>query len=337
MTFKFYTLLSLLFIMFLGNMVYFFITNESVALNVFDIQFSAYPIAIWVTVPFIFFYLINVLLMSVGNVRAYFRLRNYEVDYAKFQDQIFNAYLNKDKSVEYKTARYKKLGAMLENSTITPKIGATVSDTKINEIYEMFTALNSGEVQNLKSFSLDADNPLMIQNMRNKLAVDENQAEKILNSASIYDADLLSKAFSLYCGYATPTQIERYKSNMDFTSLEIIINRMSAEENQLAFTLDEMIDFISNAKLSEADYIAVAKLLKTVLVPDERIHLFTTLANIDEKSTAGNLYTYLDLEMLDLANELLENYDDVDFPLFRAYLVLKKNSYGCNIDILLGQ
>ena len=162
-------------------MVYFFITNESVALTIFDVQFASYHVAIWVTIPFVFFYTLNVLLMSVGNVQAYFRLRNYERDYEKFQDQIFNAYLNKDKTIEYKTPRYKKLGEMIANSTIVPKDDAKIEDKKINEIYEAFKTLNDGEVADLKRFSLEASNPLVIQNMRNTLHHDNSKAEKILS------------------------------------------------------------------------------------------------------------------------------------------------------------
>lgn len=337
MTLKFYTLLTMLFVLVLGNIVYFFITKESVALSVFDIHFASYPIAVWVAVPFVFYYLLHVTLMSFGSIQAYFRLRNYERDYEKLQDQIYNAYLQKDKLPDYKTPRYQKLGALVSNSVMTPKPNATIEDDKkLEDLYEVYKNLSKGKVVNLKKYSLEPSNPMMVKNAENALAEDNEQAERILSNATAYEKHFVQEAFGLYVEFATPSNILRYKSYLTLESFLKIVGRMTAEENPISFSIDDMIELIRVPELTEEDFTIIAKELKTILVPDQRIHLFENVSHDDEDAVRALLYTYTDLELLDNARELLDNYDETDYPIFRAYMELKKNNYGCSLDKLLG-
>lgn len=340
MTLKFYTLLTLLFIVVLGNLVYFFITNQSVALDIFDTHFASYPVAIWVTIPFVIYYILNVLLMSFGSVQAYFRVRNYDRDYEKLQGQFRNVILQNGKKTEYKTARYKKLGAFLNTCTLVPKDNAFVEgDKKINGLFSTIDALKAGEIVDLKSYALEDNNPLVIQNMKNILAKDSHKAEKIVAKASNYSQDFVQEAFTILCGYASVSTIGKYKEYMSLESFLVILGRLNSEnENSSAkieLSIDDIIEFIKIAHCSEDDYLHIARELKTILIPDERIHLFENISHNDEKAVRAHIYTYVDLEMLDKAKELLENYENQDYPIIRAYMALKSHNYTCNIDTLI--
>ncbi len=336
MTLKFYTLFTLLFVVLLGNFVYFFITTETVALDIFGIHFTAYPIAIWVTVPLLVFYLINVVLMSVSNIQGYFRLRNYERDFEKLKDAFYNAYLHKERTYEYKTPRYRLLGDLVASTQMTPKADAVIEDNeKIQAVFEEIGKLQAGEVADLKRFSLSKDNPLMIQNAKNRLHSDAPTPEKILNASSNYDDATNKEAYASFATTADIQGILKYKQFVSIRSLLQITRRASDTENRLELTLDDILTLSRSVTqdINQLGFIEIAMAVRSVLIPEERMKLFETLAEEGFDVSEAILYTLLDLEMVDKAREMLENFGDDDFPKYRAFIALKDADYSCNIDL----
>ena len=336
MTLKFYTLFTLLFVVLLGNFVYFFITTQTVALDIFGIHFTAYPVAIWVTAPLLLFYVINVVLMSVTNIQAYFRLRNYERDFEKLKDAFYNAYLNKERKYEYKTDRYRLLGNLVASTQMTPKPNAVIEDSpKIQAVFSEVEKLQAGEVADLKRFSLSKDNPLMIQNAKNRLHSDAPTPEKILNQPSNYDDATKKEAYASYAQTADLQGILKYKEFVSIRSLLQIILRVNAKEHALELTLDDILTLSRSVTqdINALGFIEIATAVRSVLIPEDRIKLFGTLAEEGFEVSEASIYTLLDLEMVDKAREMLENFGDDDFPKFRAFIALKDADYSCSIDL----
>lgn len=337
MTLKFYTLMTLFFILVLGNFVYFFISDKAVELSLFDMHFPAYPVAVWITVPFVFYYIINVLTMSVGSIKAYLDKRNYERDFEKLQDAFYHAYLHKDKPIEYKTARYKLLGQLLENSVIVPKAGATLENSaKIDAVFTSYNTLQAGNVADLKRFSLPKDNYLMVQNIKNALKVEPKKAETILSNSTYYSDELLTHAYEVLIGYANMSLISKYSQYLSLHTFEKIVARTQAKEHKLNFEYADFYNLINARPFTEDEYLAMASLLRDVFVPEERIHMFKSISQQNEKAVGALLYTYLDLEMVDTAQEMLTNYTPEEFARFRAYLELKEHNSQYELDEFVG-
>jgi len=338
MTLKFYSLFSLLFVVLLGNFVYFFVSKESASLEILGRQFSAYPVAILIVLPIILFYAINVVLMSVSIVQSYLRLRNYERDFEKLKDAFYNSYLHKEKKYDYKTPRYRLLGDLVQSTMMSPKPHAIIEDNeKIQDVFAEIAKLEHGEVADLKRFSLPKDNPLMIHNAKNRLKTDDESAEKVLDNATHYDDATVKEAFATFAHTASLSAILKYKEFISIRSLLQVINRVNSEENALELTLEDITELSRNVTqaINSLGFIEIAMSVRTALVPEERIKLFETLSEEGFEVSEALLYTLLDLEMIDMARELLENYDEKDFPKYRAFIALKDSGYSCNIDLIV--
>jgi hypothetical protein len=338
MTLKFYTLFTLLFVVVLGNIVYFLVSSESVSVDLFGIHFAAYPVALWVTVPLIVFYLINVVLMSVSSVQSYMKLRNYERDFDRLKDAFYNSYLYKDKEYEYKTNRYKLLGDLVASSHMIPKEGAIIEgDAKIQALFVELLKVDAGEAADLKKYSLSKDNPIMIQNEKNRMKDDDASAEKMLNNSDNYDDATIKAAYASFATTADLSALLKHKQFVSIRSLLQIIARVGDEENPLEFTLDNILEFTRSVTqdINPLGFIELAMNSRQVLVPEDRIKLFETLSAEEFDTSEALLYTYLDLEMIDQARELLENFDEEDFPKYRAFIALKDCDHSCNIDLLV--
>lgn len=338
MTLKFYTLFSLLFVVLLGNFVYFFISKESVTLEVLGTQYSAYPVAVLIVLPIILFYAINVVLMSVSTLQNYLKLRKYESDFENLKDAFYSAYLFKDKKYSYKTDRYRLLGDLVQSTIMKPKPHAVIEDSaKIQSVFTEIEKLEMDEVADLKRFSLSKNNPLMIQNAKNRLRTDDKSAEKVLDNASHYDDATVKEAFATFAHTATLPELLKYKEFVSIRSLLQIINRVNSQENALELSLEDILELSRNVTqaINSLGFIEIAMSVRTALIPEERMKLFETLSEEGFEVSEALLYTFLDLEMIDMARELLENYEEKDFPKYRAFIALKDSGYSCNIDLIV--
>jgi len=338
MTLKFYSLFSLLFVVLLGNFVYFFVSKESATLEILGTQYTAYPVAILVVLPIILFYAINVVLMSVSSLQSYLKLRKYESDFENLKDAFYNAYLFKDKKYSYKTARYRLLGDLVASTIMQPKPHAVIEDNaKIQSVFSEIEKLDHDEVADLKRFSLPRDNPLMIRNAKIRLKSDDESAEKVLDNASNYDDATVKEAFATFAHTASLPALMKYKEFVSIRSLLQIINRVNSDENALELSLEDVLEFSRNVTqaINSLGFIELAMSVRMALIPEERMKLFEVLAEEGFEVSEALLYTLLDLEMIDMARELLENYDEKDFPKYRAFIALKDSGYSCNIDLIV--
>ncbi len=87
--------------------------------------------------------------------------------------------------------------------------------------------------------------------------------------------------------------------------------------------------------LSADDFVNIAKEIKEIFLPEDRLKLFEELKNINEKSQNAYFYTLLDLEMIQKATEELENFEENEFLAIRAFLELKKCGKNYNLELFL--
>jgi uncharacterized membrane protein len=336
---KRYTIGALVLMVLVGWYTYAFVTQESIGIDLFGIYLPKLPIAFLVVVPILLLYIASVVHMFYYSVKGSFKLRKYQKDYERLVDAVSDAYLGKpDRHHTFRTERYTLFGHLIDNSTIVPGEGLdAVGDEKIDKTLEIIQRLKAGESVELKKLNLSSDNPLVVQNDFNRYANGELSDEEIMNKSSLYSDALCLKAYSHFVATAPLYAIEKYKSHMNKEALYTVLARVNAEEQTLEASNDALIELMSGVELDEEDYIAASSILANHMVPDQRIKLFELLSETNETVMPAYLYTLFDLEMLEPANEILDNSQPEEFENFKAYRALKECNKNFKIDLFLPQ
>ncbi|MDH5464694.1 MAG: hypothetical protein OEW60_03635 [Thiovulaceae bacterium] len=338
MSLKFYTLLTLIFMLVLGLFIHFAVSSQSTAIDVLGIHLPPFPMGVWAVIPFFLFYIINVIVMIFSNVQHYFKLKSYEHDFEKLKDAFYNAFLQKEKTYEYKTDRYRLLGDIVASATLEPKKGAIIEDSpKIQSAFHAIQSLKKGDPVDMSRFGLSKNNVWMIKNAHNLLHSDVKSAEDMLSHWENYDDSMLKEAFGTYASTASLSEMLKYKRFISIRGLLTILTRVNADENPIEITLEELLDFSRHVtrEINQLGFLELAIAVRKVLMPEDRIRYFELLLEDGYEVNEALLYTLLDLELVDKARELLENFTESDFPKYRAFLALKDMNYTCNIDLLI--
>ncbi len=335
---KRYTLAALVLIVLIGWYVYAFITQESVSIELFGIALPSLSIAMWVVLPLVVLYVASVIHMSFYSLLGSLKLRKYEKDYEKIVDAIVDAYLGKDnRSYSYKTDRYKLLGALVDNATISPigKFDADIESEKISEVIELINKVRNGEAVDLKKYSLPSFNALAIQNERNRYSNGDITAEDILNNSNKYDESICRDVYVDFVKTAPLYEIEKYKKFLTKEALFEILTRVNAQENTLEISNDSLIALFNDLDLSSDDYMKASQRLSNGMIPEQRIKLFETLSNENENIMEAYLFTLFDLEMLAPAKEILENSQPNEYIYFKAYSSLRECGKHFDINLFI--
>jgi hypothetical protein len=334
---KRYSIAAFIWIALVGWYVYAYVTQESMSIDLFGIPMPSLSVALWVIVPLVVLYLASVFHMAFYSMLGNFRLRGYEKDFEKIVDAIIDAYLGKkSRSYTFKTDRYRLLGTLLEKSTVLPSgelIGATGNE-KIDRVLKMIEDIKNGEVVDLKPFNLLPENPLVIQNEKNRVKKGEVKVADILSNCTKYADELCKFVYTEYVKTASLQNILKYKAFLTKESLHVIMARINSDEHTLSISNEELIELLNKLELTKEDYIELSiTLSKGGMIPEQRMKLFETLGDEREEAMDAYLFTLFDLEMLAPADEVLENAQPDEFQNFRAYRALKE--CGKNFSIYL--
>ena len=335
---KRYTIAALLLVVLVGWYVYAFITQDSVSINVFGVDLPSLSIAMWVVVPLVVLYIASIAHMSFYSFLGSLKLRKYDKDYEKMIDSIVDAYLGKkDRSHTFKTDRYKLLGALVDNTTVyaNENLSSEISNDKIDAVLKCIEEIKNGEVADLKKYSLPSYNHLSIQNERNRYKSGGISAEGILGHLEKYDNVLAEEVYIDFVKTAPLNMIEKYKKSMTKDALFVILSRINAEENTLEIPNDDLIALFNDLDLNKKDYINASIALSKTMIPDQRIKLFETMSNDDDRVVDAYLFTLFDLEMLAPANDILYNSQANEYIYFKAYSSLRECGKSFDIHLFL--
>jgi len=168
---KRYSIAAFIWIALVGWYVYAYISHDTTSIDVFGVHMPMLPVAAWVIAPIIVLYIGSVIHMAFYSMLGSFRLRGYEKDFEKIIDAIIEAYLGKKvRSYNFKTQRYKLLGTLLEKSTVIPSVELGITgNEKIDRVLKVIQDIKHGEVADLRPYNLLPENPLVIQNEKNKI------------------------------------------------------------------------------------------------------------------------------------------------------------------------
>lgn len=334
---KRYTIAVSLFTILVGWYVYAFVSQESFALNFFGVHLPSLPVAALVTLPVILLYFASVLHMAYYSLVGSFKLRKFEKDYEKLIVCINDALLGKqNRHHEFKTQRYKQLGKIIDNVSIyTHGQIANIEDEKLSSVLNMIEKIKNGEIVDLRKYSLPSDNELALHNDRNRYKAKEISAEDILSKSSRYADELCVEAYADMSKTASLSSIERYKHYISKEAVFNIVARINADQHQLDISNEALIELILPLNLKEKDYIEASHIASRNMVPEQRIKLFELLSEKSEEAVGGYLYTLYDLEMLHLADEILDNSQPDEYLYFKAYRSLKECNKKFDISLFV--
>ena len=195
--------------------------------------------------------------------------------------------------------------------------------------------IKRGEVVELKKYSLSADNEFVIQNDKNRYDKKEISAEDVLSKATKYSQELCIKAYTDLSKSANVAALVKYKNFITKEALFEIASRVNTLENGLNISNEFLMELVLSLDLKTADYIELSQLLSKNMVPEQRIKLFELLSEKKDEASDGYLYTLFDLEMIALADELLENSQINEHLNFKAYRALKECNKNFDISLFV--
>ncbi len=335
---KKYTVAAFIMIALVGAYVFAYVTQDAKSIDFFGIILPSMPIAAWVMLPLVLLYLGTILHMSFYAILGSLKLRKYDKDYEKIIDAIADAYLGKDeRNHVYKTPRYKLLGSIIDSTTLFPTqaLKANTKNEKLDAVIELIENIKSGEVVELKKYSLKTKNSLVIQNERNRYIKGDITTEHILSNSSDYDSSLVEEAYGNYVKGGSLSIIEQHKANLNKNSLNVILARVNNGENSLEVSNESLLSLITTLELDTKELIKISATLSSGMVPEQRMKLFETLSEEREDAIEAYLFTLFDLEMFSPADEILLASRDGEYLNFKAYRALKESGKNFNINLFV--
>ncbi len=337
MQIKRYFVAALILMVLVGWYVYSYVSQDVTSIDFFGIHLPPMPIALWVVLPMLILFVATLLHMMFHGMLGSLKLRAYKKDYEKLIASIADAFLGKaNNNPDYKTERYKLLGTVLGGSKIVPPEKLYVSGSeKIDKTLETLRELQAGNVVDLGKYHLLPTNPLVVQNQFNRYRKGDVSAESILNDSKRYTPEHQKVAYNDLIATAKLDTLMKYKEHMDIKALCSIIGRINADKNALDISNEQLIELMDGMELNEKNYIDISAILANNMIPDQRIKLFEKLSEKDSKALSAYIYTLYDVEMIDLANEMLDNSQADDFLKFKAYRALKEANKHFDIKLFV--
>ncbi len=336
MQLKRYTIASIILILLVAAAVY-SIDNGSISFDLLGMHFPNLPIAFWVVVPLVIMYLASLLHMGVYALVGNYKLRRLNKDHEKMIDALRDSLLGVgERNYVYKSDAYKLMGKLIDNSMIMPyETLRAIGNEKIDEVLQLMRDVKEKKKVEIKKFHLPSTSSIAIQNNLNRLERGEIDADGILARPDSYGEIVCAKAYESYVKTASIGSIMKYKQFLSKPSLLTFVQRINALENGIQVSNEELVSLLSGLKLQDGDWTDLSEAMSKNMLPEQRIRLFEMLSENNDDAMEGYLYTLYDLQMIDTANEILNNTSHNDYQIFKAYRDLKKANKHYDIAIFL--
>ncbi|MBL4730569.1 MAG: hypothetical protein JKY28_04240 [Sulfurimonas sp.] len=335
---KRYTIVSFLFITFIGWYITTFISTQTISVNLLGIEIAPLSVSIWAMALLFVFYIASVIHMSFYSIAHTFNMRRYKKDYKTIIDCISDAYLGKENRHHvFKTSKYKLFGSLLDNTSLFPsaRVNEHIDDEKIATTIHLIKSIQEGKVVDLKKQGLSIDNPLRVQNERNKYENNLQAAEDFLSNPVKFNKELLDEIYIDFVKTSSLKMIEKYKVFMSKSALFTIVSRISTDESKLEINNETLIRLFNTIKLDTSDYIKMSGLISLGMIPEQRMKLFEILSDSNDEAMDAYLYTLYDLEMIAPADAILEISQGDEYLNFKAYRALKENNQNFSINLFV--
>ncbi|CAA6803283.1 MAG: Unknown protein [uncultured Sulfurovum sp.] len=333
-----YLIASIILMAIVGIFVY-TINPNNYTISEFSLSITI-PIAVWIVLPMLALMFASATHMMFYGTKNFFKFKKWEKDTSTLDDALYWSLLNEPKAHKFNLPLLKQTVSLLSVSCV--KVDGAVDDIsdKLRGALTLVTEINRGEYVDLKAHKLDKvlsnDNPLVLQNLKNRLDKDNTFPEEIIQAHASYDAELFAEALKKFSLETTFIKARKYAKIYNKESFFILLSRIGKEDN-LGLTKEMLDEFIValESKLTCADYLKIATLMMYELSPDENLKLWREYEGKYSDAQVAYLYLLFDYEMIEQAGEYLKEHGENDFKRFRALFDLKKEHKKYKITDLM--
>ncbi len=321
---KRYTFFSLLLIAAVSLFVY-SQTESKYTIEFFGVPVTL-PIAAWIAIVMALFYFASLFHMAYYSFRSYIKGKKYQKDYETIVKSLFNAILKEPKGNYYKTPEFKNLGAVTDRAYIElSEFNFECKEDMLKKAAQYVKDIQRGEYVEIKEITLSPKNPIYCKNLENRLKEEPTYSGVILRKCSEFPQKLCKKALAVFMGYAELSKIKEYVKLFDKELLDTLLKEAAKEGRGLDLTTTDLLYIVEESPMefTAKDYLELARKVKEIFLPDERLKLFELLKAHDEKAEEAFIYTLLDLEMIERAKDELQNSDSSEFLGLKAFVELK--------------
>lgn len=302
-------------------------------LQILDYSFVL-PVAFWVVAPTAFLFIMSVFHILFYGLKNYFSLKAIDKD-SDSMVKLINKKLNNEKStVNFQNKSFKELSTILNQLDIDVSDSNFSSDNKdISKAVENIFQIKAGKYISAKDLKLDKNNPLMIENTKNRIAVDDNFALEAVKKTSGYSTDIIVAAFNKIVEKKSMTTIKKHLDEIEFTEgmAVALFKKDSEQTNDFAMTNDLILKVIKKVNLTNTQLVQIAKNYKNSMTPDQLLSLFEDITAFNEEYTNAYLYVLAEYEMIDKIRDILVNSSTHEYTAFKALIDLKdagKHTYS---------
>jgi hypothetical protein len=306
-------------------------------LDILNYHFTL-PISIWVVLPVLVLAVASILHIIFYGLKNYFSLKAVKKDSESIIFLINQRLLNQTSTKIFQNKYLKQLGQILGQLDIDVSNVDFSSDSKsINKTVEQILAIKNGKYISSKELKLPFDNPLMIQNLINKVNIDIDFALDVLKNSKKYDFSIIKKAFLKILESKSMTTIKNLVENLELDSdMLIALLKKDSEQNvEFAMRNELILKLMKKVELSNDQLIIIARTYKKTISPEQIIKLYEELTEYKEEYMSAYLFVLAEYEMIDKMRDILENSASHEFIIYKALVDLKdagKNTYS--IDTL---
>ncbi len=323
MRLKRYIFFSMLLMIIVGAVVYLQI-ESNYTFEILGIPVTL-PVAVWIVLPMFLMFLASFFHMAYYSFINFMKLKRYKKDYERLVGAFAQSLMREPKPNQYRTQEARNLGSVVDHSHIVPQdFKIETKSDKLKKALEYVKDIQNGIYVEIEEFKLSPKNLLLVKNIENRLKEEPTYSGVVLKNCDEYPRELCEEALAVYMGFSDISKIKEYAKLFSFETLLKLIETARKQDVKLHYQDILYILQESPMKLGEKEYITLAKRVKTILAPDDRLRLFEILKEKDEKSEGGYVYTLLDLEMIEKAHDFLETTNDDELLEFKAYLELKE-------------
>lgn len=305
----------------------------------YSIEFFGVPvllkIAVWVILPMVLLAVFSVLHLTYYYIKISFQRRALAKDYELFLESAKAALLGKDFTPKFKTPWFQTPNDMLKAIRSAKDGAKLLQDEELRKICEDISSIENKEHINIKSYKLDNENPLAIQNKLNELNQEPKTAQEILRNCTSLDSDLCKSAYDSLIKSGSYTEIRKYNFPLSPREVSAILKRNIDKEDDLYISETDIDNLINEVKMNEDEYVQIANLLKKETNPETLVAMFEKIFHKD--NTAGKAYIYIlfELQMIDKAREVLQNSEEEEYKEFKTYLFLRDNGQNTDLKLLV--
>ncbi len=296
------------------------------------------PVAVWIVSPALILFIVTIIHMFYYGFKNYLSNRAIQKDSENLETLIRKRLKGENQTFTFKNDISKEIGNILSKLDIKVQNAEFNSSNKdINETVGYVLSINEGKYVSAKDIKLSNDNPLMQQNIKNRINEDDNFALEVVKQPNVYTSEIIKCAFMKMVEHKSMTTIKKtlVDITLDIDMLKVLVEKDSQDNNEFSLDNTVLLDIIKKVDITNKDLIQIAKEYKKSMTPEQLMKLFEDLVTYNEKLTESYLYVLSEYEMIDDIREILASSQKDEFNIYKAYIDLRDAGKHYTLDTFI--